>query len=120
MKFDHPTKEDIISCLQTVFDPDFPLIDIWTMGLIYNIKISWYDMGNQDDDEPVSFVSAWSVEVDMTLTTPNCPAADILPAMARNSITSLYPEYDVHINMVRDPIWTIDMLKDEDLKRMFE
>ena len=56
----------------------------------------------------------------MTLTTPNCPAADYLPLMAKNSITSVYPEFDVHINMVRDPTWTIDMLKDEDLKRMFE
>lgn len=120
MRFELPTQEDIIWCLQTVFDPEFPLIDIWTMGLIYDIKINWYNIWDQDIDELVSFTSAWVIDIDMTLTTPNCPAADILPVMARNSITSIYPEYDVRINMVRDPTWTIDMLKDEDLKRMFE
>lgn len=120
MKFELPTQDDIVWCLQTVFDPEFPLIDIWTMGLIYDIKIIWYDILDQEDDEPVSYKSAWSIDVDMTLTTPNCPAADYLPLMAKNSITSVYPEFDVHINMVRDPTWTIDMLKDEDLKRMFE
>lgn len=120
MKFELPTQEDIIWCLQTVFDPEFPLIDIRTMGLIYDIKINWYDLPEQDDDEPVSYTSAWSIVIDMTLTTPNCPAADILPVMTKNSITSVYPEYDVDINMVWEPTWTIDMLKDEDLKRMFE
>lgn len=120
MKFDIPTQDDIIWCLQTVFDPDFPLIDIWTMGLIYDIKINWYELPDQIDDELISFASAWVIDVDMTLTTPNCPAADILPVMAKNSITALYPEYDVNINLAWEPMRTIDMLKDEDLKRMFE
>lgn len=114
-----PTQEDIISCLQTVFDPDFPFVDIWSMWLIYDIKIEANDP-SINTDQFSSYQPAGTIDIDMTLTTPNCPAADYLPLMAKNSITSVYPEYEVTIHMVWEPTWTIDMLKDEDLKRMFE
>jgi metal-sulfur cluster biosynthetic enzyme len=56
----------------------------------------------------------------MTLTTPACPAADYLPEQAKNSVQIMYPEFEVILNLVREPTWTIAMIKDEDLKRMFE
>ena len=56
----------------------------------------------------------------MTFTTPACPAIDILPESIKNAINRAYPTYQVNLNTVRDPLWTIDMLKDEDLKKMFE
>ena len=107
-----PTKQDIIDILMTVFDPEFPLIDIWTMGLIYEIDISW--------PEPKDETYEWYIDIDMTFTTPACPAIDILPESIKNAINRAYPTYQVNLNTVRDPLWTIDMLKDEDLKKMFE
>lgn len=148
-----PTIQWVIDCIKTVFDPEFPLVDIRTMGLIYDIKImtlqgevvssmnqdaqlsSWSDqlwdgdddrvyeirwIWERDDEWFVSYNSLWLIVIDMTLTTPACPAADYLPEQAKNSVQVMYPEYEVTIVMVRDPTWTIEMIKDEDLKRMFE
>jgi metal-sulfur cluster biosynthetic enzyme len=56
----------------------------------------------------------------MTLTTPACPAADYLPEQAKNSVQIMYPEFDVILNLVWEPTWTIAMIQDDDLKRMFE
>lgn len=58
--------------------------------------------------------------IDMTLTTPACPAADYLPNAARESVQIMYPNYEVILNLVREPTWTVAMIKDEDLKKMFE
>ncbi len=98
-------KETIITQLQWVYDPEFPLIDIWTMGLIYEITI--------DEDEN-------SIHVLMTLTSPSCPAGDIIEQMIRNAIISVYPEYMLEIEITFDPAWNYEMMKDDDLKRMFE
>ncbi len=106
-----PTKQDIIEILMTVFDPEFPLIDIRTMGLIYEIEI----LPTPQDEN-----YEWYIDIDMTFTTPACPAIDILPANITNAIWRKYPSYKVDITTVRDPLRTINMLKDEDLKRMFE
>ena len=98
-------KETIISQLQWVYDPEFPLIDIWTMGLIYEITI--------DEDEK-------SIHILMTLTSPSCPAGDIIEQMIRNAIISVYPEYMLEIQVTFEPPRTYHMMKDDDLKRMFE
>lgn len=107
-----PTKQDIIDILMTVFDPEFPLIDVWTMGLIYEIEILW--------PEPKDETYEWYIDIDMTFTTPACPAIDILPESIKNAINRAYPTHQVNLNTVRDPLWTINMLKDEDLRKMFE
>ena len=98
-------KETIISQLQWVYDPEFPLIDIRTMGLIYEITI--------DEDEK-------SIHILMTLTSPSCPAGDIIEQMIRNAIISVYPEYMLEIEVTFEPPRTYEMMKDDDLKRMFE
>lgn len=130
-----PTEEWIIDCIKTVYDPEFPLVDIWTMGLIYHITINSYQVtSNQEDVKPSLLTTNWSwddegfesygnqgqIIIDMTLTTPACPAADYLPEQARSSVEIMYPEYEVILNLVWDPTWTVAMIKDEDLKRMFE
>lgn len=165
-----PTEDDVINCLRTVVDPEFPLVDIYTMGLIYNIKIKAKieenklqmgekvkmdnvrevrcleseptnshlasesqklqgsaqhnvvieETGERDDEWFVSYGDRGQIIIDMTLTTPACPAADYLPEQAKNSVQIMYPEFEVILNLVRDPTWTIAMIKDEDLKRMFE
>lgn len=133
-----PTQEWVIDALKTVFDPEFPLVDIWTMGLIYQIQIEGTDQNNihtpsdsldnnttsddgeRDDEWFISYQSQGTITIDMTLTTPACPAVDYLPEQAKNSVQIMYPEFDVILNLVWEPTWTIAMIQDEDLKRMFE
>jgi metal-sulfur cluster biosynthetic enzyme len=52
-------KEIVEQQIQTVFDPEFPLIDIWTMGLIYDVQ------ANEETQQ---------VDITMTYTTPACPS----------------------------------------------
>ncbi|MBP6911138.1 DUF59 domain-containing protein [Patescibacteria group bacterium] len=98
-------KETIISQLQGVYDPEFPLIDIYTMGLIYEITV------NEEEK---------SIHLLMTLTSPSCPAGEIIEQMIRNAIISVYPEYMLEIEVTFEPPRTYHMMKDDDLKRMFE
>ena len=61
--------DDIVAALKTVYDPEIPA-DIYELGLIYKVDIK--------DDR--------AVDVDMTLTTPNCPSAAELPLMVENAV----------------------------------
>lgn len=99
------TYEIVVEQLQTVFDPEFPLVDIYTMGLIYNIEA--------DDTEK-------HIIITMTFTSPSCPAAELIETMIKNAISERLPTYTLDIAIVRDPAWTYHMMKDDDLKRMFE
>lgn len=99
------TYEIVVEQLQTVFDPEFPLIDIYTMGLIYDI--------NTDDDDK-------HIIITMSFTSPSCPAAELIETMIKNAIAERLPSYTLDINVVWDPAWTYHMMKDDDLKRMFE
>lgn len=99
------TYEIVVEQLETVFDPEFPLVDVYTMGLIYDIT---------HDDEGKHIV------ITMTFTSPSCPAAELIETMIRNAISERLPEYTVDIEIVWDPAWNYKMMKDEDLQRMFE
>ena len=87
---------DIVAALKTVFDPEIPA-DIYELGLIYKVDIK--------DDR--------SVDVMMTLTTPNCPAAGELPQMVENAVASVPGVGVVNVNLVWDPAWTPDRMTDE-------
>lgn len=56
----------------------------------------------------------------MTLTSPSCPAGELIEQMIRNAIISVYPEYMLEIEVTFEPPRTYHMMKDDDLKRMFE
>ena len=99
------TYEIIVEQLESVFDPEFPLVDIYTMWLIYDIA---------PDDEKQHII------ITMTFTSPSCPAAELIETMIRNAISERLPTYTLDINIVRDPAWTYHMMRDDDLKRMFE
>ena len=88
--------QDIVAALKTVFDPEIPA-DIYELGLIYKVDIS---------DER-------AVDVTMTLTTPNCPAAGELPTMVENAIASVPGVGTVNINLVWEPAWSPDRMSDE-------
>ena len=87
---------DIVAALKTVFDPEIPA-DIYELGLIYKVDIS---------DER-------AVDVTMTLTTPNCPAAGELPTMVENAIASVPGVGAVNVNLVWEPAWSPDRMSDE-------
>lgn len=87
---------DIVGALKTVFDPEIPA-DIYELGLIYKVDIR--------DDRVVA--------IEMTLTTPNCPAAEELPIMVENAVASVPGVQSVEINLVWDPAWSPDRMSDE-------
>jgi FeS assembly SUF system protein len=87
---------EIVAALKTVFDPEIPA-DIYELGLIYKVDIK--------DDR--------SVDVMMTLTTPNCPAAGELPTMVENAIASVPGIGVVNVNLVWEPMWSPDRMSDE-------
>jgi FeS assembly SUF system protein len=86
----------IVNALKTVYDPEIPA-DIYELGLIYKIDIA--------DDRAVT--------VDMTLTTPNCPSAQELPAMVENAVASVPGVGPVNVNVVWDPPWEPSRMSDE-------
>jgi FeS assembly SUF system protein len=88
--------DEIIAALKTVYDPEIPA-DIYELGLIYKVDIA--------DDRKVT--------VDMTLTTPNCPAAQELPANVENAVSSVAGVGEVKVNIVWDPPWDASRMSDE-------
>ena len=98
-------KEEVIQALQTVYDPEFPLLDIYNMWLVYNIDV--------DPDKN-------KVHILMTFTSPMCPMWDMIIDMVKNAIHEKYPDADVDVEITFEPQWTPSMIKDEDIKRMFE
>jgi FeS assembly SUF system protein len=88
--------DDIIGAIKTVYDPEIPA-DVYELGLIYRIDIA--------DDRAVT--------VDMTLTTPNCPAAQDLPINVENAVASVAGVGPVKVNVVWDPPWDQTRMSDE-------
>jgi FeS assembly SUF system protein len=88
--------DDIVAALKSVYDPEIPA-DIYELGLIYKVDI-------KDDRK---------VDVDMTLTTPNCPSAAELPVMVENAISSVVGVGEVKVNIVWDPPWDPSRMTDE-------
>src|ERR1700740_214509 len=87
---------ELVAALKTVFDPEIPA-DIYELGLIYKVDIS----------------HERAVDVTMTLTTPNCPAAGELPTQVENAIASVPGGGVVNVNLVWDPAWSPDRMSDE-------
>ena len=89
-------EEKVVKMLKTVFDPEIP-VDIYNLGLIYGIDL--------DDDG--------NLHIDMTLTAPNCPAADFIIDDARIKLESIEGIKCVDIRIVFEPEWTKDMMSEE-------
>ena len=89
-------EERIIAMLKTVFDPEIP-VNVYDLGLIYKIDL-------QDDGEAI---------VDMTLTAPNCPAADFIMEDVRQKIESVEGVTAATVNLVFEPEWNKDMMTEE-------
>ena len=89
-------EEKIVRMLKTVFDPEIP-VNIYDLGLIYRIE-------PQEDN---------SVDIDMTLTAPNCHAVDFIVEDVRMKVESIPGISEARINIVFDPPWDKDMMSEE-------
>lgn len=81
-------KDKIIAALRTVYDPEMP-VNIWELGLIYNVEVN----------------DAGQARVRMTLTAPNCPVAESLPAEVERKLRGVPGVTDVKLELVFDPPW---------------
>ena len=89
-------KEEIINRIKTVKDPEIP-VNLYDLGLIYNIEI--------DDNN--------NINIDMTLTNPNCPVAGSMPESVGKAIESLENINSININLVWQPKWTKDLMSED-------
>jgi FeS assembly SUF system protein len=88
-------KEKVIAEIKKIYDPEIP-VNIYDLGLIYNIAV---DENNK-------------VNIDMTLTSPNCPVAESLPNSVKNNVLKINGVSDVDLKMVWDPPWGRDKMSE--------
>jgi len=88
--------DEIVAALKTVYDPEIPA-DIYELGLIYKVDV--------DDDRMVN--------IDMTLTTPNCPSAAELPSQVENAVAGVAGVREAKVNIVWEPPWDPSRMSDE-------
>lgn len=89
------TRDRVIEEIRTIFDPEIP-IDIYELGLIYEVRIE--DQTN--------------VVVVMTLTTPNCPSAQALPAEVKDKVAALEGVASVDVQITFNPPWDKSMMSE--------
>jgi len=88
----------IIEQLKTIFDPEIP-VNIYDLGLIYEVNVD----------------TKLNVNIKMTLTSPNCPVAESLPAEVNEKIRAVEEVNETHVEIVFEPPWSRDMMSDEAL-----
>ena len=88
-------KDKVILEIKKIYDPEIP-VNIYELGLIYKIDIE----------------NAKKVNIEMTLTSPNCPVAESLPKMVKDNILKLDGINDVDLKLVWDPPWTKDKMSE--------
>ena len=88
-------KNKIIEEIKKIYDPEIP-VNIYELGLIYKIEIS---------DEK-------NVNIEMTLTSPNCPVAESLPKMVKDNVLKIEEVSDVDLKLVWSPPWSKDMMSE--------
>jgi FeS assembly SUF system protein len=86
----------IVDVLKTIYDPEIP-VDVYELGLIYEVKI--------DADK--------NVEIEMTLTSPNCPVAESMPKEVEDKVADIEGVKSSKVNIVFDPPWDKDMMSEE-------
>lgn len=90
------TEEDIVRMLRTVYDPEIP-VNVYDLGLIYNVDVG----------------ADGFITVTMTLTAPNCPAADFIIEDVRMKVESVKGVKGVKIDLTFEPEWNKDMMSEE-------
>jgi FeS assembly SUF system protein len=86
----------IVDVLKSIYDPEIP-VDVYELGLIYEVKI---------DKES-------NVQIEMTLTSPNCPVAESMPKEVEDKVAEINQVKSAKVNIVFDPPWDKDMMSEE-------
>ena len=89
-------REQAVEAIRTIKDPEIP-VNIFDLGLIYELEV---------DDEG-------AVEITMTLTSPNCPVADALPASVREKVGAIDGVKEVKLELTWEPPWTPEMMSED-------
>lgn len=98
-------QQQIEEKLMTVYDPEFPMIDVFTLWLIYKVTVK----------EPEKIV-----HILMSFTTPACPMAEMIQDLIKNAVGEIAPDFSVDLEITFDPMRSPSMIRDEDLKKMFD
>ncbi len=88
-------KEKIVDAIKSVYDPEIP-VDVYELGLIYEINV--YPVDN--------------VYILMTLTSPACPAAEVIPVEVEEKVKTIPEVNDVNVEITFDPPYTQDMMSE--------
>ena len=91
------SEEEVVKCIKTVMDPEIP-VNLYDLGLIYKIEI---DENN-------------NINVDMTLTNPNCPVAGQMPKNVGKAVTSLNQLSSITVKLIWQPRWKKEMMSEEE------
>jgi len=90
-------KNKIIDIIKTCFDPEIP-VDLWNLGLIYNIDYKNHKNGKT------------TVDITMTLTTPGCGMINVIAEDLKNKVTAINEVDKVNVNITFDPPWEPHMM----------
>ena len=87
---------DILEALREVYDPEIP-VNIYDLGLIYDVNVDEYGV----------------VDIEMTLTSPACPVAGILPGQVEQKVREVPGVAEVTVELVWEPAWSMDRMSEE-------
>jgi len=88
-------RDKIVAALKTVYDPEIP-VDIYELGLIYEINVFPVD----------------NVYIRMTLTSPSCPSAEVIPGEVEQKVKAVEGVNDVKVELTFDPPYSQDMMSE--------
>ncbi|MEM7055500.1 MAG: DUF59 domain-containing protein [Bacteroidota bacterium] len=89
-------REQVIQAIKQVYDPEIP-VDVYELGLIYEINV--YPLNN--------------VHILMTLTSPSCPAAELIPSQVESSVAAIEGINEVKVELTFEPPYSIDRMSEE-------
>lgn len=95
-------EEKIVNMLRTVYDPEIP-VNVYDLGMIYRIDV----------DDPVEGEEGQKVTIQMTMTAPNCPAADFIVEDVTQKVDSVEGVSKAIVQVVFEPAWDQSMMSDE-------
>ena len=102
-------EERIVDVLKTVYDPEIP-VNIYDLGMIYKIDVQEdHSVSQRDIDDGPNAI----VELNMTFTAPNCPAADYILEDVRTKVESVEGVKSTNVSLVFEPAWDQSMMSEE-------
>ena len=102
----YEVEEKTVEYLKTVFDPEIP-VNVWDLGMIYKIDVKECQSATPSEE------ALFDIDIDMTFTAPNCPAADFILQDIQQKLEGISAVKTVNVNVVFEPEWNKDMMSEE-------